>query len=208
MVKQERAVRTRQALITAAAAAFDEEGFQVASLTKISARAGVSSGALHFHFASKAALAAAVEETAADILHTLTHTSGPSSRGPGHLQHLIDVTHLLARALRQEVVLRAGFALSGEVTRTPHTDLRARWREWVEQEVGRSLVGGELQGVAPGRVSAAVVAATVGFEVLGARDAAWLSAATVAGFWRLLLPTIASRAVLAGLNTTQPAHHL
>ena len=55
MVKQERALRTREALIESAAEVFDREGFSVASLTAISSRAGVSNGALHFHFASKAA---------------------------------------------------------------------------------------------------------------------------------------------------------
>ena len=61
MVKQERAARTRQALIQAAAEVFAEEGFVTASLSTISRRAGVSNGALHFHFANKGMLADAVE---------------------------------------------------------------------------------------------------------------------------------------------------
>ncbi|WP_159062215.1 TetR family transcriptional regulator, partial [Streptomyces caniscabiei] len=65
MAKQERAVRTRENLIRSAAEVFDREGYAVASITTISARAGVSNGALHFHFASKAALAEAVAEAAA-----------------------------------------------------------------------------------------------------------------------------------------------
>ena len=61
MAEQERAVRTRERLIGSAAETFCREGFAVASLSVISAQAGVSSGALHFHFAGKAALADAVE---------------------------------------------------------------------------------------------------------------------------------------------------
>ncbi|MFF4020789.1 ScbR family autoregulator-binding transcription factor [Streptomyces sp. NPDC001843] len=203
MVKQERALRTREALIRAAAEAFDQEGFPVASLTKISSRAGVSSGALHFHFANKGALADAVEEAAAAVLQTITYE--PVRSGASHLQHLIDVTHWLAQALRDDVVLRAGFALSGEATREPHTNLREYWRNWVEEHVRRSRTRGELcEGAAPGRVSSAVVAATVGFEVLGSRDAAWLSADTITEFWRLLLPSVAAQAVFAELTTGEP----
>lgn len=204
MVKQERAVRTREALIRAAAETFDRDGFTVASLAKISSRAGVSSGALHFHFASKAALADAVEEAAAAVLRTITHQR--VRPGPSRLQHLIDVTHRLARALRDDVVLRAGFELSGEANRRPHTDLRACWQTWVEEEVQKSEDRGELcEDVPPGRVTSTVVAATAGFEVLGARDAAWLSPVTIAEFWRLVLPTLASEAVLADLTTGEPA---
>ncbi|MFE9059224.1 hypothetical protein CJI59_04750 [Streptomyces sp. Alain-F2R5] len=196
MAKQERAVRTREALIRAAAESFDQDGFTVASLTRISSRAGVSSGALHFHFASKAALADAVEEAAATALRTVAPDTG--HLGTSRLQHLVDATHRLAEALRDDVVLRAGFELSGEAAREPHTDLRMSWRDRVERQARRCEESGELrEGVTVGRVVSAVVAATVGFEVLGVRDRAWLAPGTVTEFWRLLLPTLASDAVAA-----------
>ncbi|GAA2522572.1 TetR family transcriptional regulator [Streptomyces longisporus] len=56
MVKQERATRTRRALIQAAES-FVGEGYVPASLPVISERAGVSKGALLFHFESKGARA-------------------------------------------------------------------------------------------------------------------------------------------------------
>lgn len=59
MTKQDRAVRTRLALIRSAAEQFEARGYVRASLAEISAGAGVSSGALHFHFANKAAVAEA-----------------------------------------------------------------------------------------------------------------------------------------------------
>ncbi|MGW7049656.1 TetR family transcriptional regulator [Streptomyces avermitilis] len=64
-VRQERAIRTRNALIESAAALFARHGYEVVSLSTISARAGVSNGALHFHFPSKTALAEAVGAAAA-----------------------------------------------------------------------------------------------------------------------------------------------
>lgn len=49
-------------------------------------------------------------------------------------------------------------------------------------------------------VGTAVVAATVGFEVLGVRDSTWLAASTVARFWRLLLPSLVPAVRLAGIE--------
>ena len=72
MVKQERALRTRRALVRAAAEVFAGEGFAPASLTAISRRAGVSNGALHFHFPNKKALARAVEEEALETVRGIT----------------------------------------------------------------------------------------------------------------------------------------
>lgn len=199
MVKQERAVRTRDTLIRSAAEIFDREGFAVASLTAISSLAGVSNGALHHHFISKAALTDAVEEAA--LARLLAVTDAVLPLGAGRMQLLVDVTHRLAAALRGDVVLRAGFELSGEVSRPPHADLREWWRRWVEETLKQADSEGELRpDVTASDVVSAVVAATVGFEVLGVREAEWLSASTVTRFWRLLLPTVVPTALLADLE--------
>jgi AcrR family transcriptional regulator len=207
MVKQERAARTRDTLILSAAEVFAGQGFTAASLAVISARAGVSSGALHFHFAGKAALAAAVEESA---VRTLQAVTGRAPRaGAGRLQQLVDVTHDLARQLREDAVLRAGFQLGGEAARTPRTDVRAHWRAWVEEAVGRAAARGELRaGVTPAGAVRAVVAATVGFEVLGSRDTVWLSRPVITQFWLLLLPTLAAAALRADLDAAGLPPHL
>jgi AcrR family transcriptional regulator len=195
MVKQERAVRTRRILIESAAEIFDREGFVSASLTAISRRAGVSSGALHFHFANKAALAESVEQAAMERLRAVIEVPGPG--GSGWLQYLVDVTHGLARGLTGDVVLRAGFEIGCDPNHVPRTDLRGQWQRRVEQVLWQAGQEGELRpGVLPQEAAVAVVAATVGLEVLGCQDTVWLSARTISRFWRLLLPTLASQEVL------------
>ncbi|WP_338106103.1 ScbR family autoregulator-binding transcription factor [Streptomyces coelicoflavus] len=186
-------MRTREALIRSAAEVFHDEGFNAAALTTISFRAGVSNGALHFHFASKVALANAVEAAAADVLQTVIDRRGGGGGGtPRVLQRLVNATHELARGLQNDAVLRAGFELSREAGRQPRIDLRLRWQNWVTDMVARAARGGELrETVALESVVAAVVAATIGFEVLGMRDQTWLSRRTVAQFWLLLLPALA-----------------
>jgi hypothetical protein len=123
------------------------------------------------------------------------------------MQALVDVTHVLAEALRGDVVLRVGFALSGETSRSPRMDLRQRWRCWVEETLKQAEAEGELRrGTAIQDMVAAVVAATVGFEVLGGRDSTWLSASTVTRFWRLLLPTLVPAAGLAVIEAGGTRH--
>ncbi|MFI5765314.1 ScbR family autoregulator-binding transcription factor [Streptomyces sp. NPDC051563] len=203
MAKQERAVRTRGSLIRAAAEIFDREGFAVASLAMISTQAGVSSGALHFHFASKAALADAVEGAA---LERLRNIAGANTReSAGRLQCLVDVTHGLARGLRGDVVLRAGFGLCSDPARATPGDLREHWRGWVQETLAEAEKAGELRpGVGPEGAVIAVVAATVGFEALGSRDETWLAPRTVARFWELLLPTLAVADRLETLDSEGP----
>ncbi|MGW1495870.1 ScbR family autoregulator-binding transcription factor [Streptomyces sp. NPDC002402] len=206
MVKQERAARTREALIRCAAEVFDREGFTVAALTTISSLAGVSTGALHFHFATKAQLAGAVEEAALERLYGITSGEEQAAARVSRLQLLVNVSHRLIRGLGEDVVLRAGFELSGAAAGEPGHDLRRHWQQWVSRTLHNAEGDGELhRTVAPQDVVTAVVAATVGFEVLGARDSAWRSAPTVTRFWELLLPRLAVASVLAGL-TAEGAH--
>ncbi|MFF4911081.1 ScbR family autoregulator-binding transcription factor [Streptomyces sp. NPDC001260] len=199
MVKQERAARTRQALVRAAAEVFAQDGFVMASLSSISKKAGVSNGALHFHFESKQALARAVEDEAAAVVRTI---AGPArTGGPDPLQRLIDATHALMGRLDQDVVVRAGFELgTGSPRRDNALDLRGQWQTWVVGVLKDAEREGVLaEGVSAADASVAVVAATVGFEQLGAEDRTWMSAATLVQFWNLLLPRLASTESLRGL---------
>lgn len=196
MAKQERAVRTRNALIESAAELFDRDGFETASLSMISARAGVSSGALHFHFASKADLADAVGQAAALRLDRITAQEADDT-----LQSLIDATYALVRALGHDAVLRAGFDLSDGLGRVRSgAGLRRAWQEWVEGVLTRADMEGTLaRGVSARDAAAVVVAATAGLESLGRRDPRWLSPDSLARFWRLLLPRLARTSALQSL---------
>jgi AcrR family transcriptional regulator len=188
MAKQARAVRTRTALIESAAALFDREGYELASLSTISERAGVSSGALHFHFASKAALADGVGRAAAQRLEGITQ-----QRADDALQTLIDVTHALVRALDHDVVLRAGFGLSDSIEHVREgVGLRGKWQGWVEDSLARADREGALasENAAQG-VATAVVAVTAGIEILGRQDEWWLSHTPLTHFWQLILPRLA-----------------
>ncbi|MFD9906054.1 ScbR family autoregulator-binding transcription factor [Streptomyces sp. NPDC059063] len=195
MVKQERATRTRRALIQAAAEVFAEEGFVPASLSAISRRAGVSNGALHFHFASKRMLAQAVEAEAAEALRRITEAAWA---GQGNcLQRVVDATHELMGLLARDVVVRSGFELAADlVCRTDPAlrghSLRGQWQRWVEETLRSAERSGTLaKGVSWTDGACVIVAATTGFEVLGGADASWLSRRNITRFWEVLLPRLA-----------------
>ncbi|MFD0547790.1 ScbR family autoregulator-binding transcription factor [Streptomyces rectiviolaceus] len=193
MAKQERAVRTRKALITAAAEVFSREGYRTASLTVICRLAGVSSGALHFHFPTKSALALAVEEAAADRLRVIVERCEKFEQPEGVIQLVVDASYQVVEELAADPVLRAGFELGG------HTEGMGSagrvcdlWQCWVASALEHAQGDGGLRSeVVPGQVAALVVAVTAGLEELGRRDSRWLSHPTLTVFWRLVLPQVA-----------------
>ncbi|MFC8349687.1 ScbR family autoregulator-binding transcription factor [Streptomyces sp. NPDC057280] len=192
MVKQERAARTRQALIKAAAEVFAEEGFVTASLSTISRRAGVSNGALHFHFANKGMLADAVESEAAQAVHRITEAAR-AWQGDS-LQAVVDATHELMSSLAHDPVVRGGFELAGDWARRGESSLRAQWQHWVEDSLRRAERNGALaEGVSWVDSARVIVAATTGFEVLAGEDDSWLSRQNVTRFWDVLLPRLVGR---------------
>ncbi|MFC9506431.1 ScbR family autoregulator-binding transcription factor [Streptomyces sp. NPDC057002] len=191
MTKQDRAVRTRLALIRSAAGQFEARGYVQANLAEISAGAGVSSGALHFHFANKAAVAEAVEHAAARALRRAA-ARGRDGEGSA-LQRLVDVTHQVARLLCADSVVRAGLRLNAEAAAGRVRDLRQEWRDCVDGLLAEAEREGELAaGVPPHRTGAVVLAATTGIEVLAREDHGRLARPSLTDLWRLLLPCVAA----------------
>ncbi|MCX5203253.1 ScbR family autoregulator-binding transcription factor [Streptomyces sp. NBC_00237] len=199
MSKQERAARTRNALVHSAAELFERHSYVKASLDEISAGAGVSRGALHFHFPNKAAVADAVETAAARALHRAAGDAG--SVHVNALQALVDLSHALAQLLHSEVVVRAGFRLSCDAELRTDVSLRRQWQRCVQRLVAQAARENALAaGVAQERLVAIVMATTTGLEVLNRDDRNWLSHYTLTGFWQLLLPTVAAQRALGDLD--------
>lgn len=191
MAKQERAVRTRQALIRAAAEVFAADAYAVASLSAICKRAGVSAGALHFHFAGKDDMAKAVEAEAADCVQQLAQ--GCRGGSGTALQALVHTVLGLLAAADDDPVVRAGFKLSVDPSRKSEADMLRWWRAFVHDQVQAAQDGGELaSGVSADDAASAIVAATIGFEVIAMVDGQWSSVERVARFWALVLPWLAA----------------
>lgn len=109
---QERAAQTRRALARAAAHEFDRHGYEGSSLAQIARTAGISLGALTFHFSDKRGLADAVRRKA--HAETLSAVDRVTARGPDPVGSVILLTLALAELLEEDVAVRAAARLSRE----------------------------------------------------------------------------------------------
>ncbi|MFI6345558.1 ScbR family autoregulator-binding transcription factor [Streptomyces sp. NPDC050560] len=120
---QERAVRTRRAILEAAAITFDRRGYEAATITEILKEAGVTKGALYFHFPSKEALADAVlAEPAKEFVVPARQIK---------IQELIDTALVHAYRVRTNPLVRASVRLSLDqrAEGIDRTGPFLRWRE-------------------------------------------------------------------------------
>ncbi|MER7932027.1 MULTISPECIES: TetR/AcrR family transcriptional regulator [unclassified Streptomyces] len=123
MARQERAEQTRRRIVEAAAAEFAEHGYDGTSLHRIVRSAGVTMGALTFHFPSKSALADAVQEAGTTATREVMRHSAPV---PG-LQGVLDEVLTLADALRTTQCIRA----AARLTREGHAADHGWYGTWV-----------------------------------------------------------------------------
>ncbi|WP_411107594.1 ScbR family autoregulator-binding transcription factor [Streptomyces sp. cmx-4-9] len=106
MARQERAIRTKLAILNAAASVFDERGYEAATIGEVLTRAGVTKGALYFHFPSKQALAEGV------LRQQFATVAVAPSRCK--LQELVDTGLVVAYQMRRNPMVSAVARLSLE----------------------------------------------------------------------------------------------
>ncbi|MFD5450428.1 ScbR family autoregulator-binding transcription factor [Streptomyces sp. NPDC003470] len=136
MARQLRAEQTRATILQAAADLFDRHGYEATSLSEIVTHAGVTKGALYFHFAAKEDLAQAIMELQSRTWRRLaTELDG---RGYTALEALMRLTFVMARLSAEGPVLRAGLRLAtaGAPVRPP---LPHPFTEWVDIASSRLL---------------------------------------------------------------------
>ncbi|MFD3334155.1 TetR family transcriptional regulator [Streptomyces sp. NPDC058700] len=166
MAIQQRAERTRQEVLSAAARVFDGLGYERASLARIAGEARVTTGALVFHFATKADLAMAVRERARAVTRITVESACLSTEGVGGtaIDKLVIATHALIRLFETDPMARAGERLARELQLTgPGLSEDCPWR----REVARlARFAAAEKALRPG-VDAAAVAALIGYVITG-----------------------------------------
>ncbi|MGV9267954.1 ScbR family autoregulator-binding transcription factor [Kitasatospora sp. NPDC003701] len=208
---QERSERTRGRLVAAGAELFDRSGYAGATLADIAAAAGVTKGALYFHFSSKEELARAVVEHAERALRTACCALRAETSS---VQALIDAGYWLVAALESDAVVRAAFRLGREDgawqgAGGPVVGVRGFQGVWagaVRELLAGARKAGELRersgGVGP---ESLLVAAACGLEVLGgaARGREEL-AERLQAFWDWLLPCLVPAEAVGSYRTVAP----
>ncbi|MFE4451112.1 TetR family transcriptional regulator [Streptomyces sp. NPDC056796] len=162
MVRQERAVRTRQALLDAAAEEFDRHGYDGTSLNRVCRAAGITIGALTFHFSTKAELADAVQ-TQGQIITRAALGRMPARPAPA-LHRAVDLMLELARLLEAESTVRSAARLSRERPE-PALAWTASWLISAQDLFEDAYLEGQLNaGVRPASLVSLSAYLTVGVE--------------------------------------------
>ena len=166
MLKQERAIITRNQIVKGAAEMFDRAGYERASLAEIVDLSGITKGALYFHFKSKDDLASVVMQEQHAISMTaaraIAETEAPA------LEQLVMLCYEMARQILEDPVVRAGIRLTLEMStdggpREPYVD-------WIDScaRVAKAAVeeGDVIDTVVPADLGRFIVSAFTGVQLV------------------------------------------
>ncbi|QEU79599.1 TetR/AcrR family transcriptional regulator [Streptomyces subrutilus] len=155
-------MRTRQAILEAAALVFEERGYEAAKLSDIVNIAKVTKGALYFHFDSKEHLAQAVIDAQV--------ASAPDAAPQEYkVQEFVDVGMIFSHRLRHDPLMRASARLTLDQT-TLSLDRASPYAAWIELHVSlltEAKARGELMStVDPAVPSRLIVGSYAGLNVM------------------------------------------
>jgi AcrR family transcriptional regulator len=192
VVQQARAAITRGQIVRGAAEVFDRYGYGATTLNDVIAQAGVTKGALYFHFSSKEELAL----TVIDQQHALSIRSARQclDEGAPGLESVIRLSQGLARQLIDDVVVRAGIRLTLEYG-TFDASAASPYRDWVvvtEQLLCRAGSEGDLRNPSKPRALARyLVSSFIGVQLLSQVLSARQDLQhRVAEMWDVVLPAL------------------
>ncbi|MFG3056323.1 ScbR family autoregulator-binding transcription factor [Kitasatospora sp. NPDC048239] len=196
VVRQERAMRTRRVILEAAASVFDEFGYEGATIGEVVARAGVTRGAVYFHFASKRELAQGVVE------EQFVQNAIPERACK--LQEFVDTGMVVAHLMPRDPLLSAGARLSlgqddfGDLGGGAIPGWIARLQELLEQAGER---GELLPHVVPADAAWLVTAAWTGVQIQSQKLSGRADLERrISGLYQMLMPSVAVPGVLGSLD--------
>ncbi|WP_328911103.1 TetR/AcrR family transcriptional regulator [Streptomyces sp. NBC_00234] len=197
MARQQRAIRTRRVFLEAAAEVFDEHGYDAATIASILERAGLTRGALYFHFTSK-------EELARGVLAEAVTAEGLTPQA-FKLQEWVDIALLLAYRLPREPMLSASIRLS--VDPRARGMFGTRWPDWIA--MGTEILteaknrGELLPHVDPVTTSRLFVGAWTGIQLVAeSMSEPPELVSEISALFELILPNNAVPGVLSRLDTS------
>lgn len=195
---QDRAIRTRRTILTAAAKVFEERGYRAATIAEILTTAGVTKGGLYFHFASKEDLAQGVIKEQDQHLPVPPRTC--------KTQEMVDTIMVHAHRLQTDPLVRAGVRLS--LDQQAHgLDRTGPFLHWTH--IGTHLLttaqtqGELLPHVTPTETAHVIVGAFAGTQAMSQAMTNYQDLPTkVTALLRHILPSIAMPSILTALDLT------
>ncbi len=192
---QARAIRTRDAILYAAGEIFEEYGYTAATVEQIAERAQTTKGAVYFHFASKAALAAAVVAQQHAVWGALAVASAEWQLNA--LDTMERLIREVTKSYAKNPLMRAGVRLANEQAHIVDASIAVPFVGWIERLTGLLRAGQhdgsvrtDLNCAASAR---AVVASFYGVEEVSARLTGRRDLdRRVREWWALMRPGLAS----------------
>ena len=191
MAKQARGQATRELILQAAGTVFSVQTYAQATLGDVLREAGVTQGALYFHFDSKKALAQEV----IDRQHQLFIESGRAlldspTRG---LPAMILLCKQLASQITTVPLIRAGLRLSTESADVFAETARQPYQDWIdtcETLIAQAITEGDIDPKHDtARLAAFVIASFTGVQLLSQARTQWCDIFDrLEEMWEILLP--------------------
>lgn len=193
MVKQARAHITREAIIRAAGTVFSKMTYSTATLADVIGEAGVTQGALYFHFDSKRDLALEVimrqHETSLRAGQALfaTDTSG--------IEAMVMLSSELANQITTDPIVRGGLRLSTESADLFDEHASRPYLDWIaacEEFLRRAVDDGDIAVDSDVPVLARfVISAFTGVQVVSLATNGWTDLyERLEQMWRIVLRAI------------------
>lgn len=202
MVTQPRALVTRDAIIRGAAEVFGARGYGLASIADIAAAAGLTKGALYFHFASKDELAFAV--IAEQHRRTMAASAAILAEARPALESLILRSRSLGHQLLEDPVVQAGIRLTTDVASAdqPVVEPYEEWFAAIEELTRRAIQEGDVSArVDPAMFAHFVSPAFTGVQLVSATLTAHADLLQrLREMWVVLLPGIVADGRLDALR--------
>jgi AcrR family transcriptional regulator len=162
---QERALRTRALILNCAAEVFAEKGYRAASIQDVADSAGMTKGAVYFHFPSKDILTVAVVEELYTRWPAILETVRARRLSP--MDTVFELLDAAAEAFSTDVVVRGGARLQIEhsVINLPLPTPYVGWINLLTEMLTEAQEAGELRiGVAPSGAARAIVSSFFGMQ--------------------------------------------
>ncbi|MET9504248.1 ScbR family autoregulator-binding transcription factor [Streptomyces sp. NPDC006622] len=169
-LKQERAVRTYGQILQAAADLFAKTGFANVTLVDIAEHAGVTKGAVYFHFMNKEALAVAVMDEYYVRLAAVAKDVRQSSLSP--LDAAAELITRTTAVLRRDTVFQSAVRLQKELFLFDN-QLPTPFVSFIEA-VGELLAEGKLRGQLPEDADPRALARVLVAAFYGAQHISWV----------------------------------
>ncbi|WP_217142477.1 ScbR family autoregulator-binding transcription factor [Streptomyces sp. AC627_RSS907] len=196
MAAQERAIRTRQNIMLAAATVFNERGYKAATIADILSKAGVTKGALYFHFPSK-------DELAQEVLAAQNRDFTVPDRA-SKTQEVVDVVMLHTHRLQSDPMVRAAVRLTMDQlsTELDRTGPFRQWSDVTRERLEKAGAQGELlPHVVPTETADVLVGSYAGVQSMSHALSEYRDLPVRANaLLRHLLPSIVLPSVLASVD--------